>query len=280
MLMQRLDFDDVELTYERQGIGERVVFVHAAPFVSWYLPLISELVGYDTLRYRRHLKHSASSPYRPLSAEEDAATCLRLMDHVGWRTAHVVGHSYGALVAIQMAIDFPERVASIALLEPAARGIPSSEAVALALRPVIAAYRSGDKAAAVDGFLRHVCGDDYRQVLELVLPHAYEEALVESDIFFQSELAAVQNWSFGPDEARLVTQPVLNVMGSQSVPRFVEGGELVQSWFPAAERLLVPEAGHLLMVQNARAVAEGLDRFFSSHATTASDPAVPAAVPA
>ena len=58
---------------------------------------------------------------------------------------------------------------------------------------------------------------------------------------------------------------MLNVLGAESVQRFVEGSELVQSWFPQAERLLVPGAGHLLMVQNPTAVAEGLAGFFARH---------------
>jgi hypothetical protein len=58
----------------------------------------------------------------------------------------------------------------------------------------------------------------------------------------------VQQWTFGPREAESITQPVLNVLGAESAQRFVEGAELVQSWFPYAERLRVPEVGHLLMV--------------------------------
>ena len=54
----------------------------------------------------------------------------------------------------------------MALLEPAARGVSGSEQVAAALAPVIGAYRSGDRAGAVDGFLRHVCGEDYRAALD------------------------------------------------------------------------------------------------------------------
>jgi pimeloyl-ACP methyl ester carboxylesterase len=45
----------------------------------------------------------------------------------------------------------------------------------------------------------------------------------------------------------------------------VEGAELVQSRFPEAEHLTVPEAGHLLMVQNPTALADGLIDFFSRH---------------
>ena len=146
--VDRFEFDDVELTYqldERGERGERVVLVHASAFVSWYVPLVEQLTELSTLRYRRRLRASGSAGYRPLTVAEDAAICARLMDHVGWSTAHIVGHSYGALVALQMAMDSPERVGSVALLEPAARGISSSAQVAAALQPVIAAYKAGDR---------------------------------------------------------------------------------------------------------------------------------------
>ena len=91
------------------------------------------------------------------------------------------------------------------------------------------------------------------------------EALGEADLFFQVEMPAVQRWRFGPTDAERITAPVLNVVGAESVPRFKEGSELVESWFPQAERLSVPQAGHLLMVQNPTAVAHGLREFFSRH---------------
>ncbi|GAF44146.1 alpha/beta fold hydrolase [Rhodococcus wratislaviensis] len=270
--MDSLWLGDVELTYQLRERGERVVLVHASAFVSWYDPLVEQLTGYSTLRYRRRLPESGSGGYRPLTVAEDAGSCVRLMDHVGWDAAHVVGHSYGALVALQLAMENPERVASVALFEPAVRGIPSSEQVTAALQPVIAAYRAGDKAAAVDGFLRHVCGDGYRVVLDRVIPHAFDEALDEADLFFHAEMPAVQQWSFGAGEAGRITRPVLNVLGAESAPRFVEGSDLVQSWFPRAERLSVPEAGHLLMVQNPTALARGLKDFFSRHPVCAESP--------
>lgn len=263
--MDRFEFDDVELTFQLHEPGERVVLVHATAFVSWYVPLVEQLTGFSTLRYRRRLRGSGSGGYRPLSAAEDAAICARLMDHVGWHAAHVVGHSYGALVALQLAIDAPERVRSMALLEPAIRGIPSSEQVTAALRPVVAAYRSGDKAGAVDGFLRHVCGDGYRAVLDRVLPDAFGEALGEADLFFQAEMPAVQQWSLAPGDAQRITQPVLNVRGAESLSRFAEGGDVVQSWFPQAQRFTLPGAGHLLMVQNPTALAQGLNDYVARH---------------
>jgi pimeloyl-ACP methyl ester carboxylesterase len=187
------------------------------------------------------------------------------MDHVGWSAAHLVGHSYGALVVSQMAIDFPERVASLAVLEPAVRGVALSEHAVSALRGSVAAYRGGDTAAAMDLFLRSVCGDDYRVVLDRVLPDAFDDAVGEGDVFFEAEMPAVQQWTFDPSGERRASQPVLNVLGTESLRRFAEASELVQAWFPQAERIRVPDAGHLMMVQNATAVAEALDDFFSRH---------------
>ena len=161
----------------------------------------------------------------------------------------------------------------MALLEPAARGISSSEQVVTALQPVFAAYRAGNTAEAVDRFLRHVCGDGYRAALEQAVPGAFDEALDEADLFFQAEMPAVQQWSFGPRDAERVTQPVLNVLGSQSAQRFVEGAALVQSWFPHAERLSVPDAGHLLMVQNPTASHRACTT--STHTTPSMPPASP-----
>lgn len=202
-----LGLGDVELTYQLCEGGERVVLVHASAFVSWYDPLAEQLMEYSTLRYRRRLRESDSGGYRGRTVAEDAAICVRLMDHVGWDTAHVVGHSYGALVALHLATENPERVGTVALLEPAVRGISSSEQVTATVQPVIAAYRSGDKAAAVDGFLRHVCGDGYRAVLDRMTPHAFDEALDEADLFFRSEMPAVQQWSFGAGAAGRVSSP-------------------------------------------------------------------------
>jgi pimeloyl-ACP methyl ester carboxylesterase len=192
--------------------------------------------------------------------------CARLMDHLGWRTAHLVGHSYGALIALQLAMDAPARARSLVLLEPALRGVPSSAQVVASLSPVVGAYGRGDRAAAVDLFLQTVCGAGYRDTLERVVPGAFGTAVEHADVFFQVEMPVVQQWSFGPAEAASVAQPVLNVAGARTAPRFVEGADLLQGSFPMAERFTLPEAGHLLMVENAKALADALEGFFARHA--------------
>ena len=260
--MERLVFDDVELTYDVTNGAERVVLVHASAFVSWYDPLIEQLTEFSTLRYRRRLRESAGGGYRPLTVAEDAATCARLMDHVGWSTAHLVGHSYGALVALQLALDAPERVDSVALLEPAARGISSTEQVVAALQPVIDClplrrHRRGGGPLPPSRVRRRLPGGAGPACSRTRSARRSPRPTCSS----RRRCPRCRTGALGRARPSASPSPCSTCSEPESAPRFAEAAELVQSWFPDAERLTVPDAGHLLMVQNPTALARGLTSF-------------------
>jgi pimeloyl-ACP methyl ester carboxylesterase len=266
--METVHIDATEISYDVRGDGgPGIVFVHASPFVEWYLPLLDRLTGTTTLHYHRRPPRLPGGGYAPLTVAEDAATCARLLDHVGWTSAHAVGHSYGAIVVLELARAAPDRVHTLTLLEPAARGVSSSPEATAALGPVFAAYRDGDRERAVDLFLSVVCGTGYRPELESLLPGGFATAVERSDVFFQAEMPAIGGWRFGPEDAAGIAAPVLNVRGADSAPRFVEAADLVQGWFPGAEQLRLPDTGHFLMLQRPAEVASALAEHFGRAAT-------------
>ena len=65
----------------------------------------------------------------PVSFAEHAADAAALLDHLGIRRAHVAGHSTGAIIALQLAVDRPDLVHSLALLEPLQLFSPSAAAL-------------------------------------------------------------------------------------------------------------------------------------------------------
>lgn len=261
----------IELEYEICGTGEPVVLIHPGHFSSWFKPLLDQ--PFLTDRYRivsYHRIGCAGSTHitGPVSVAQSANHCQSLMHHLGIERAHVVGHSSGGIVAIQLALDFPNAVHSLALLEPALMSVPSAKTSRVFLGTAVQLYRSGDKAGAIDTFLRGTCGPDYRAVLDQALPNSFDQAVADSDTFFGQELPALQQWSFTREDARHMTMPVLTVVGEKSQesdPVFAERQELLLSWLPNAKPFVLPDATHMLQLQNPHEMAEGLVDFFTRH---------------
>ena len=272
--MSRATVDGITLDYATWGGGEPVVLVHAGIFADWFRPLLGEpaLIGrHRVLSYHRVGYAGSSRVAGPVSIAQQAAHLRSLMRQLGIQRAHLVGHSSGGNIALQVALDAPEIVHSIVLMEPAlpvALGPERMLSTRAAMASVFEAYRAGDKARAVDGFMRNVSGPDYRSVLDQVLPGAFEQGVKDADTFFGQELPALQQWALKREDAARITQPVLSVVGAKSKevsPIWTERHEMVLTWLPKAEGFVLPDATHLLHVQHPRAVAEALAAFFARH---------------
>src|SRR5690606_38027183 len=139
---------------------------------------------------------------------------------LGIERAHMVGHSSGGTIALQLTLDAPGVVHSLAMLEPALPVAPSGPegqpATGTSMSQSAERYAAGNNAGAIDSFMRIVAGPAYRPVLEQGLPGAFERAVIDADTFFDQELPAVRQWSFTQEDARRINQPVLAVIGEES----------------------------------------------------------------
>jgi pimeloyl-ACP methyl ester carboxylesterase len=275
--MELAAIDSIELAYELRGSGEPVVLIHWGVSATWAEPLIAQPIlaeRYRLLRYHRVGFGASSRVEGPISMAEHAAHCRLLMRRLGMERAHVVGHSSSALIALQLALDAPHAVQSLALMDTA-RPAPATETQAAFLREVAAAaisrYRAGDVAAAADTWARGVFGPGYRAPLDRGLPGLFEEILSCADTFFSQELPAVQQWSFADTDAHLITQPVLAAVGENSAPPFRERRDLLLAWLPRVEPVDLPGATHLLHIERPQEVAEVLSSFFARHPFEASN---------
>lgn len=270
--MERADVNGVTLEYEMHGSGEPVVFIHGALMGDTYASMMSEpsLNGFRLIRYHRRGLAGSSRPDGPLPVSGHAADCLGLLRKLNAVPAHVVGHSSGGVIALQLALDAPEAVRSLTLLEPALLEVPSGAAFFEAVGPAVQMYEAGDKAGAVDTFLRAACGKDYRRAVEAQMPGALEQAAADADAFFTGELAAVGEWTFSRESATGITQPVLSVLGANSdavigLPLFGEIHTRVLEWFPNATPFVLSRAAHLLQVENPHDMAEGVAAFLKGN---------------
>ena len=269
--MNRAQIDGIELAYELRGAGETIVLIHWGVASLWAEPLLREpglAESHRLLNYHRAGFGDSSRVTGPISMADHARHCSLLLRRLEIDRAHIVGHSSSAAIALQLALDFPEVVGTMVLMD-AARPVPETdmqqEFVRTFVAPAVELYRAGDRAAAIDTFLRGAFGADYREPLEKGLPGIFDRCVEEADAFFAQELPALQAWSLTREDAARVTQPALCVVGENSAPTFPERRELLLSLLPNAEAFDLSGASHLLHLENPEGMAAALAAFFARH---------------
>jgi pimeloyl-ACP methyl ester carboxylesterase len=268
--MERARIDGAELAYVVSGTGEPVVFIHGAFIADTFRPLLAEpsLAGrYRLILYHRRGYAASSRAGRPVSVAQQAADCRALLHHLGVERAHVVGHSYGGDVALQLALDTPGVVHSLVLLEPGLMVGASAQGYREALARGVERYREAGAAVVVDEFLQ-ARWPEYRAALDRALPGAFAQAVADVDTWFEHELPGQLGWRFGEAEARRISQPALSVLGGESDAlwsRFGETHRLLLAWLPHAEGFILPGATHFLQLQDPRGMAEALAAFWARH---------------
>lgn len=243
----RLDAGRLRLDWQWVGTGAPVALLHAAPFVDWYAPLQASLSGWSVLTYRRLLDPSAVSA--PFDLAEDAQAFEELAEYLGLRGVHLVGHSYGGLLALEVARRRRTSVRSLTLVEPAGAGFLAPEQAEQVFAPLMETYRTRGAVVAIDEFLSSVCGVGYRDQLAGAVPEAWPQVCRFADQFFQAELPAVVRWRFGPEDAGALHTPTLIIVGAATDARFARAADLVQGWLPTVARVDLPGVNHLLIAQ-------------------------------
>ncbi|GAA2201882.1 alpha/beta hydrolase [Sinomonas flava] len=95
----------------------------AAPAYGALLAALRTRLGDAVQAVAKDLEvYSGPTPPRDYSLDAEVAGVLRTADGLGWDTFHLVGYSGGGASALAVAAKHPERLESLALLEPAWAG--------------------------------------------------------------------------------------------------------------------------------------------------------------
>ena len=271
--MKNAAVNGVDLEYDLIGSGEPVLMI-SPMLADGFLPLTTEpslAERHQLIRYHKRGWVGSTHTAGPVSVSDHAADAAALLDHLGIARAHVVGHSSGAAAAAQLALDEPDRVATLVMLELSLLSVPSGDAFVEAAAPVFAAYASGDHEGAVAMMLSTVSGLEWatcRDLLDERIPGAVTQAIKDADTMFGVELPALTDWSFGAEQAAAIRQPVLSVLGSNTAPLWIEVAELLRDSIPDIEERTIDGVGHLLHIQRPAPVAETIADFLRRHPVT------------
>lgn len=266
--MRLVEVGGIKLAVREVGTGDPVVFVQTALTADELAPLADHLVDrgpFHSIVYHRRGYASSSPAHGPGSVARDAADCRDLLVALGLGKVHVVGYSYSGAVSLQLAVDAAEHVQTLTLIEPPPVHVPSAPEFRAANAQLREARRARGPATALDEFLTLVIGPDWRTEVEQRLPGAAEQMQRDTATFFDTDLPALLSWRFDAEDAGRIACPVLQISGSDSGPWFAEVRELVLTWLPQTEDVLLTGADHSLALTHTPQVADALADFLGRH---------------
>ena len=273
--MKKAKINGLELEYEVKGSGEPLLLISPV-LPDGFVPLLEEPALVDRYRvivyHKRGWVGSTRTP-GPVTVAEHAADAAALLDHLDVPRAHVGGHSSGATVALQLALDRPERVHSLVLLEPSLLSVPAAQAFFAKAGPALEAHAAGNPEQAVAIFLSAATWLDWdrcRTLLDERVPGTIQQTIRDADTFFGVELPGLMQWAFDAEKAATLAQPALSVLGSHTESLWVEVDALLRSSMPRIEGCKIEGVGHLLHLQRPEPVVKAITTFLARNPIAAS----------
>jgi pimeloyl-ACP methyl ester carboxylesterase len=263
--MNKTNIDGLELElFDSSGSGDPVLFLHSSQD-DWYWvidqPILTE--NHRVILFHRRGYGRSTHEGLPLTLADHTADARAVLGHLGIERAHVAGLSFGGALVLQMAKDWPDSVHSLVLLEPGLLNhLAEYPQVLETSGKAQSLYDSGDKAGAITVFFEEVCGPNAWEVLP---EETFDRLVNNADTVFHSDDPALVQWEFGEDDARAISQPVLNVTGADTRPYFKEIHETVKQWFPQSEDVVIPDSQHSISIIQPERVAEVMVDFLARH---------------
>ena len=116
--MPKLAVNDIEMYYEIQGQGSKLVYISGTGSDLRNKPNIFDSPlgdNFTILAFDQRGMGQTDKPDKPYTMMDFAEDTADLMKAVGWRSAHVMGASFGGMVAQEFAVRYPELVDKLVL---------------------------------------------------------------------------------------------------------------------------------------------------------------------
>jgi len=229
-----------------------VVLLHGAggTHLSWP-PEVRRLAGRRV--FALDLPGHGKSPGR--GQQSIAAYARRVMEWlgaVGLNRAAFVGHSMGGAIALEIALQYPENVLALGLFATGARLPIPPEILADATNPTT--FRKAYEAISHLAF--SPSADAY--LIELVVRRMAE--LRQS--VMHGDLLACNDYDSTAHIGR-IRQPALVLCGVDDRMTPVRFSQYLADTIPSGRLVVVPAAGHMVMVERPQVVADALEAFLS-----------------
>lgn len=254
--------DGVSIGWEQSGDGPPLVLVHGttADRTRWspVLPGLEEHFTVAAVDRRGRGLSGDAVEYSIEREYEDIAAVVDSFDE----PAHVLGHSFGAAVALNSPIN-TKNIRSLVLYEG---GGPTDEEM-LPREPIARVeglIRSGDRDGALGAFMTDVVGMPPDQLNLLRSLPAWEGRLKAVHTIIR-EIRAVDSYEFDSTRYEGWTTPTLLLLGSDSPNYATREAEALLNAIPGSQLAIMPGQQHAAMDTGAEIFLQEVLGFLLAH---------------
>ena len=185
----------------------------------------------------------------------------------------IIGHSFGAMVALRLAVEHPDMIRSVTLIEPVFFAIAAQDAPDLLARhdkeaqPYVDALKAANMPLAARLFNRMWSAgisppwDDLMEKTRDAMARGVTVVPGVADALFQDTKGLLK-----PEALSRATMPVLLLAGSKTHPVMPAIGQGLQRRLPNATFATVEGAGHMLPISHPRETAAHLTELWRTPA--------------
>ncbi len=271
--MSRVDVNGALLEVVDKGEGEPLVLVHGSTsdYRNWDSQIEPFSASFRTIAYSRryHWPNETIPAGRKYLMDEQVEDLRALIHVLDLAPVHLVGHSFGAFLALMAVIREPELARTLTLAEPpvvtllvSSKPTPGELLRLFLTRPRTAAAIVKFGAKGVEPAAKAFARGDDQQALAI-----FAEAIFGADGYddfartrkrqIQDNVSETRAELLGPGflpleaaQVRRVETPTLLLNGKRSIPLFKLLADRLAELLPHVERVSIPGAGHMIQEDN------------------------------
>jgi pimeloyl-ACP methyl ester carboxylesterase len=258
---RQLNVNGVELTYVDEGKGKPIVFVHGAVgdlrFWEPQRQAFASKYRFIAYTYRYHGTEPWPDDGKNYSGATHAADLTAFLTGLKAGPVHLVGLSYGGLLAAMVATEHPELLRSVTLAEPALFSLltdpeakPAVDAFNKGMQEVVGRLKAGDQHAALKTMVALVRGEG---------PDSFDKQAEPVRRMFEENARTLQPLFAAPlplvscEILSKVKTPTLVVEGAQTPEWFRRINKATVSCIAGSRFVTIPDASHPMSGDNPEA---------------------------
>jgi pimeloyl-ACP methyl ester carboxylesterase len=242
------DVNGLHMYYERYGAGSPLVLLHGGMMTidlnfATLIPDLAtrhQVIGVEMQGHGR-----TADTDREMTPAALASDVIGLLDHMGVDRAHVLGHSMGAAVTLELGVSYPDRVRSLVPVSGSVRADGQHEELADPSK-----HATSTRMPTQQDF------QEFAEAYQKLSPHP--EHFQDFLATLSQSAADLRGWS--DEQLAGITAPTLIVLGDHDFFT-IEHAALMQDLIPGSQLAVFPGTTHMQVTRRADLLLPILARF-------------------